>query len=257
MNGTLAPEVLVLGGTGSVGQGIVAALLEAGSPVLVVGRDPGRLAALQEQFADEPGLEVLLGSLGDDGSARTVAERIGGRPRALAAVVDAMGGPYNRGRVTDRSGDALLQALQADVMPHVHAGRHLLPLVRGGAQARRYVLVGGPAGFKPWAGHGESSITMSATRMYAQVLHQEAQALGVRAQMLEVCDPVCTPANAAKACIEWPSALLVGRRVVSLLDNCTDNRAIVRCDARDAELPRGLLHLDRPPPMSRNTAGTA
>jgi len=72
-----------------------------------------------------------------------------------------------------------------------------------------------------------------------------------------VCDPVCTPANAAKACIEWPSALLVGRRVVSLLDNCTDNRAIVRCDARDAELPRGLLHLDRPPPMSRNTAGTA
>ncbi|HBZ46639.1 MAG TPA: aklaviketone reductase, partial [Stenotrophomonas sp.] len=36
MNGTLAPEVLVLGGTGSVGQGIVAALLEAGSPVLVV-----------------------------------------------------------------------------------------------------------------------------------------------------------------------------------------------------------------------------
>jgi hypothetical protein len=171
--------------------------------------------------------------------------------------VDAMGGPYNRGRVTDRSGDALLQALLADVMPHVHAGRHLLPLVRGGAQVRRYVLVGGPAGFKPWAGHGESSITMSATRMYAQVLHQEAQALGVRAQMLEVCDPVCTPANAAKACIEWPSALLVGRRVVSLLDNCTDNRAIVRCDARDAELPRGLLHLDRPPPMSRDTVGTA
>lgn len=257
MNGTLAPEVLVLGGTGSVGQGIVAALLEAGSPVLVVGRDPARLTALQEQFADEPGLEVLLGSLGDDGSARTVAQRLAGRRRTLAAVVDAMGGPYNRGRVTDRSGDALLQALQADVMPHVHAGRHLLPLLRGGVQTRRYVLVGGPAGFKPWAGHGESSITMSATRMYAQVLHQEAQALGVRAQMLEVSDPVCTPANAAKACIEWPSALLVGRRVVSLLDNCADNRAIVRCDARDAELPRGLLHLDWPPSLSRNTAGTA
>jgi hypothetical protein len=151
----------------------------------------------------------------------------------------------------------LLQALQADVMPHVHAGRHLLPLLRGGAHTLRYVLVGGPAGFKPWAGHGESSITMSTTRMYAQVLHQEAQALGVRAQMLEVCSPVCTPTNAANACIEWPSALLVGRRLVSLLDNCTDNRAIVRCDARDAELPRGLLHLDWPPPPSRNVAGTA
>lgn len=257
MSGMLAPEVVVLGGTGSVGQGIVAALLEAGSPVLVVGRDPGRLAALQEQFADEPGLETLLGSLGDDGSARTVAERIALRPRPLAAVVDAMGGPYNRGRVTDRSGDALLQALQADVMPHVHAGRHLLPQLRGGTHARRYVLVGGPAGFKAWAGHGESSITMSTTRMYAQVLHQEAQALGVRAQMLEVSDPVCTPSNAANACTEWPSALLVGRRLVSLLDNCTDNRAIVRCDNRDAELPRGLLNQDWPSPFQRNTAGTA
>ena len=220
-------------------------------------RSPGRLAALQEQFADEPGLETLLGSFGDDASAQTVAERIAPRRRALSAVVDAMGGPYNRGRVTDRSGDALLQALQADVMPHVHAGRHLLPLLRGGTHPRRYVLIGGPAGFKPWAGHGESSITMSATRMYAQVLHQEAQALGVRAQMLEVCNPVCTPANAANACIEWPSALLVGRRLVSLLDTCTDNRAIVRCDARDAELPRGLLHRDWPPPMSRDTAGAA
>jgi hypothetical protein len=57
-------------GTGAVGQGVVGALLEAGSPVLVVGRDPGRLAALHEQFADEPGLETLLGSLSDDGSAR-------------------------------------------------------------------------------------------------------------------------------------------------------------------------------------------
>ena len=199
----------------------------------------------------------MLCSLGDDGSARALVERLALRRRPLAAVVDAMGGPYNRGRVTDRSGDALLQALQADVMPHVHAGRHLLPLLRGGAQVRRYVLVGGPAGFKPWAGHGESSITMSTTRMYAQVLHQEAQALGVRAQMLEVCNPVCTTTNAANACIEWPSALLVGRRLVSLLDTCTDNRAIVRCDTRDAELPRGLLHLDRPPPLSRDTAGAA
>lgn len=257
MSGTLAPEVLVLGGTGNVGQGIVAALLEAGSPVLVVGRDPGRLSALQDQFADEPGLETLLGSLADDGSARTLAERVALRRRPLRAVVDAMGGPYNRGRVIDRSGDALLQALQADVMPHVHAGRHLLPLLQGGTYARRYVVVGGPAGYKAWAGHGESSITMSATRMYAQVLHQEAQALGVRAQMLEVSNPVCTPTNAANACIEWPSALLVGRRLVSLLDTCNDNRAIVRCDTRDAELPRGLLNQDWPPPLPRNTAGAA
>ncbi|HDX0791367.1 TPA: SDR family NAD(P)-dependent oxidoreductase, partial [Stenotrophomonas maltophilia] len=115
---------------------------------------------------------------------------------------------------------------------------------------------GSPANAKPWAGYGETSITTAALRMYAQVVHQEAQALGVRAQMLEVCSPVCTPANAANACIEWPSSLLVGRRVVSLLDGCRDNRAIVRCDSSDAELPRGLLHLEVPP-LWRDTAGVA
>ncbi|HBS57425.1 MAG TPA: aklaviketone reductase, partial [Stenotrophomonas sp.] len=87
MNGILTPEVLVLGGTGAVGQGVVGALLEAGSPVLVVGRDPGRLAALHELFADEPGLQTMLGSLSDDGSARVLAERVAQRPRPLAAVV--------------------------------------------------------------------------------------------------------------------------------------------------------------------------
>ena len=79
---------------------------------------------------------------------------------------------------------------------------------------------------------------------------------GVVGALLEAGSPVCTPANAANACIEWPSSLLVGRRVVSLLDGCRDNRAIVRCDSSDAELPRGLLHLDVPP-LWRDTAGVA
>lgn len=247
MNGTLAPEVLVLGGTGAVGQGVVGALLEAGSPVLVVGRDPGRLAALRQQFDDEPGLETLLGSLADDESAKVVADRVAARARPLGAVVAALGGPYTRGRVIDRPGDALLQSLQLDLLPHVHAVHHLLPLLQDHPHPRRYVMIGCPAGLKPWAAHGDTSVTGAALRMYAQVVHQEAQAIGVRAQLLEVESPVCTPSNAANACIEWPSALLVGRRVVSLLDQCHDNRAIVRCDTRDAQLPRGLLQLDAPP----------
>jgi len=256
VNGILAPEVLVFGGTGAVGQGVVAALLEAGSPVLVVGRDPGRLAALRAQFADEPALDTLLGSVADDGSARALAQRIAARPQPLGAVVAALGGPYNKGRVLDRSGDALLTGLQLDLMPHVHAARHLLPLLQDEAFPRRFVIIGSPAALKPWAGHGETSVTTAALRMYAQVLHQEAQALGVRAQLLEVVHPVCTPTNAANACIEWPSALLVGRRLVSLLDGCRDNRAIVRCDTTDAHLPRGLLQL-LPPPTERGTADIA
>ena len=52
MSGILTPEVLVLGAGGTVGFGVVGALLEAGSPVLALGRDGMRMQALAEHFAD-------------------------------------------------------------------------------------------------------------------------------------------------------------------------------------------------------------
>jgi NAD(P)-dependent dehydrogenase (short-subunit alcohol dehydrogenase family) len=156
--------------------------------------------------------------------------------------------------VTDRNGDELLGAMQADLMPHVHAVRHLLPLLQDNVHARRYVMIGSPANAKPWAGYGETSITTAALRMYAQVVHQEAQALGVRAQMLEVCSPVCTPANAANACIEWPSSLLVGRRVVSLLDGAATTAPSLRQQrCRTAARPAA----PGSPRLWRDTAGVA
>ena len=119
----------------------------------------------------------------------------------------------------DRNGDELLGAMQADLMPHVHAVRHLLPLLQDNVHARRYVMIGSPASAKPWAGYGETSITTAALRMYAQVVHQEAQALGVRAQMLEVCSPVypgqCRQRlhRVAELAAGWPSRGFAARRL--------------------------------------------
>ncbi|MCC4592492.1 SDR family NAD(P)-dependent oxidoreductase, partial [Xanthomonas campestris pv. cannae] len=81
MSGMLAPEVLVLGGSGTVGQGVVQALLEAGSPVLAVARDRARLAALRERHRDEPGLDVLAGSVATDATAAALVAEVAQRPR--------------------------------------------------------------------------------------------------------------------------------------------------------------------------------
>jgi hypothetical protein len=170
-------------------------------------------------------------------------------------VIAAMGGPYRRGRVVDRNGDELLGALQADLMPHVHAVRHLLPLLQDNVHARRYVMIGSPANGQAL---GRLRRELDHRRRDAHVRAGGAPgSAGDRRARADAgsLQPVCTPANAANACIEWPSSLLVGRRVVSLLDG-RDNRAIVRCDSSDAELPRGLLHLEVPP-LWRDTAGVA
>ncbi|WP_386262656.1 NAD-dependent epimerase/dehydratase family protein, partial [Xanthomonas translucens] len=79
MSGTLDPEMLVLGGTGTIGLGVVRALLEAGSPVLAVARDRGRLRALRDRDGNAPALDVLEGSVCNDATAATLAAAVAQR----------------------------------------------------------------------------------------------------------------------------------------------------------------------------------
>ncbi|WP_234879530.1 hypothetical protein, partial [Xanthomonas perforans] len=81
----------------------------------------------------------------------------------------------------------------------------------------RYLLLGSPCALRAWSAHGDRSVAASATRMLAQVLHEEAKPLGVRVQLLSVEQPVCTPGRAKDACPEWIRAVDVGRAAVSLI----------------------------------------
>lgn len=85
MSGILKPAVAAIGANGRVGAGIVAALLEAGSPVIGVARDHGRLMWLAMTHAHEPGLELIQGSVADDESAAELAVRL--RDRRLRAFI--------------------------------------------------------------------------------------------------------------------------------------------------------------------------
>ncbi len=222
MSGILNPPVLVLGASGLVGSGVVAALLEAGSPVLGVARDAERLASLAERFADEPGLELLQGSVADEEQAAHLAHRLRLLGRPLRAVVACIAGPLQSGRLLDRSIDDLRRKFELDVLPHLAAARHLLPLLaeseaRSDVEPARYLLVGATGAERGWAGYGEASVAAAAQAMLAKVLHEEAAPLGVRVQMLSLDHPVCNPDDADRNCPRWPSALTVGRRAVSLL----------------------------------------
>lgn len=71
--------VLVVGGSGGVGEGVVRELLEDGATVVATGRDPGRLTALadrtrSERLHVEP-LEAMSPDLGAD--VRALVERYG------------------------------------------------------------------------------------------------------------------------------------------------------------------------------------
>jgi NAD(P)-dependent dehydrogenase (short-subunit alcohol dehydrogenase family) len=255
MSGILNPAVLVLGASGTVGSGVVAALLEAGSPVLGVARDPDRLARLAQRFADEPGLELLQGSVADDAQAAQLARRLQGRP--LRAVVAALAGPLQRGRLLGRPAAHLQRKLESDLLPHLAAARHLLPLLaesddRAEVAPARYILIGATGAECGWAGYGEASVAAAAQTMLAKVLHEEAAPLGVRVQMLSLDHPVCDPLGNGRNCARWPSALSVGRRAVSmLLHDDRPVKSVVRYSGAWTPPPtRTLFAPPVPPPVS-------
>ncbi|MCC8442652.1 SDR family oxidoreductase [Xanthomonas cannabis] len=217
MNGMVQSETAVIGGAGSVGAGIVAALLDAGMPVLVIGRDAAKLAALRAEHGDSLLLDTLRGSVAGDASALALATELAQRPRPLGAVIASLGSPPKAGRLLDRPVAALRRRLERDVLPHLAAARHLLPLLAEADGGGRYLLLGSPCALRAWSAHGDRSVAAAATRMLAQVLHEEAKPLGVRVHLLSVEQPVCTPGRAKEACPEWIRAVDVGRAAVSLI----------------------------------------
>lgn len=231
---------MILGATGTVGRGIVAAAVEAGRPVIAVARNADALAALHARHADA-GIVTLPASVASDADAAALARRLRDLRRPIAGVVAAICGDSARGRLLDQPAEFLRRRFDEDLLPHLFAARHLLPLLAETAHAQQahacsgYVLIGGPGAEQPWAGYGHRSIGAAALRMLARVLHDEARAFPVRVQLLAVDSPVRTDANAHHACDGWPDTRAVARRALAMVDDAMPcAHVVVRYSARHA-----------------------
>jgi NAD(P)-dependent dehydrogenase (short-subunit alcohol dehydrogenase family) len=214
---------VLLGARGVIGRGVLRASAAAGGRVVAVGGDARELARLRREYV---GAELVARSAPivteRDAIRLTEALRRDGRP--IAGVVDAMWGGPGRGRLIDHPTDALRQALDADLLPHLAAARHLIPLLAGHRRGGGYVLIGGPGSDSPWSSYGYRSVTAAALRMLARVLHEEAQPFDVRVQMLLVESPVRGASPSACYCPQWPTGDDVGRQALRLITRDFDAR---------------------------------
>ncbi len=209
--------LIVLGATGVVGCGVVQAALDHGWPVIAVARDNEALDALRARHAGAD-LATISAPIHTEADAVQLGERLRALGRPFGGVVATICGGSKRGRLLDQPADFLRRTLDEDLLPHLAAARHLLPLLAASDRGGGYVLIGGPGGEHPWAGYGHDSIAAAALRMLARVLHDEARAYPVRVQLLAVDSPLRTPANSKHACSQWPNALAVGQRALALLE---------------------------------------
>jgi NAD(P)-dependent dehydrogenase (short-subunit alcohol dehydrogenase family) len=223
INGTIDAPVVVVGASGTIGREIVRQLAAAGRPVVIVGPDHERLHALASELPR--GLvTTLAGHIVDDRGAAELATQLRALGRPVAGVINAFPtgkaqtDGTDRGRMLDQPAVALGQCLHQTVLAQLALARHLIPLLAETGRNGRYVIIGGPGSEAPWAGYGQRSVAMAATRMLAQVLHDEAQPLGVRVHLVSIDAPVRSDEPGPHECPEWPTVRDVARRAVMLLD---------------------------------------
>src|SRR5690606_11245712 len=228
--------VVVIGATGRIGRGVVAALLETGAPVLAVARDATRLAELRMGTGPDPRLGVVPGSVASDAEGAELAAVLRAFRRPLGGVVVSLAGPRERARPMDQPADPLERTLKENVTPVLVAARHLVPLLVSAGKGLPFLVIGGPAADVPWAGYGPHSVAAAAQRMLLRALHDELAGEPVRVQQLVIGSPVCNGQGDQHRCPEWPSALDVGRQVCTAL-----------ADRHSYDAVRQLIPMPRPP----------
>lgn len=210
--------IVVLGATGGVGAGIVAASLAAGYRTVAVGRNGAKLAVLEQRLGPNRALTLLPGSLDSDADAAALSQALRALRTRFAGVVASLNAPLSNGKLVERPSDFLKAQLDANVTVHLRAAQQLMPLLAETSPNALYLMLGGAAADYPWAGHGHLSVCAAALKMLACVMRNEWTSLPVRVQQLQIDTIVCTHKNATTACPDWLRAEDVGRHVVGLVE---------------------------------------
>ena len=202
---------------------------------------------------------ALAAHIDDDRACRRACRARSARSAGPWAVWSPLSPPARR-RATARIAAAFstsrptrcASASTRRVLAQLALARHLIPLLAEAGRNGRYVIIGGPGSEAPWAGYGLRSVAMAATRMLAQVLHDEAQSLGVRVHLLSIDAPLRRDEPGAHECPEWPTVSGIARRVTQLLDAGTrsppdpSSRAVAEPRARSRDSRRRPSAASRP-----------
>jgi NAD(P)-dependent dehydrogenase (short-subunit alcohol dehydrogenase family) len=186
-------NLLILGGTGTVGRGIARRMSTAGWAITAVARDGDRLRALSENI---PGVTTEVGSVASDAEAADLAARLGSSARRFDAIVAAFNVPPFSLPLLDCPGDRLVEVLQGNLVSHLCAARAILPLLVPGG---RYVGIGGGMADFTVPGLGAVSICQAGQRNLYRFLAQEAEAKGVSVVELMLYSHIVDPADEPSA----------------------------------------------------------
>lgn len=187
------PVAVVIGATGTVGQGIVRGLNGGGWDIVAVGRDQERLSALA---ATHSGMITVAGSVAADREAQDLAARVRAVAPQIDAVITTVNLPLSLKPLLACSADDLMEVMQGNLIVHHCAARAFIPLLR---PSGRYVGIGGGMADFTMAGAGRVSICQAAQRNMFRFLALETQDQDVSVVELMLYSHIVAPGEEANA----------------------------------------------------------
>ncbi|BBH69937.1 hypothetical protein ACTI_66220 [Actinoplanes sp. OR16] len=176
-------KVLVIGGTGGVGEGVVTALLDAGATVVATGRDQARLDSLKVRLSaarplrDRRPHDRLITQTVDLLAPDLGATLLRHGPFDGAVVSVADWGAQGRKRLvdlTDAEWDALIEQNQTTIF---RAYRALVPALGPDAMIAQ---LNGLSADLPFPGAGGVALTAAATKSMTRTMAEESRGDGPR-----------------------------------------------------------------------------
>lgn len=207
--------VLVLGGTGGVGEGVVRHLLDAGATVIATSRDQGRADAFARRLESPRLHAVAMDALSESFAADVRA--VVGEHGPLDGVVVSIASWGDQGRkpllaLEDSEWDSLVAENQTAVF---RAYRELYPaIVSGGV----LVQLNGMSAEIPFPGAGGVALTAAATKSLTRTIAEETRGRGARVYEV-ILGVVRTRARQLEGIddVRWIDAEEIGRHIGGLL----------------------------------------
>jgi NAD(P)-dependent dehydrogenase (short-subunit alcohol dehydrogenase family) len=182
---------LVTGGTGGLGQAVVADLLDAGAQVVTTWLMKRERESIESALGDRDGLHLVEANLLEGGADAAVAAAT--KAGELRALVNLVGGFAAGPRLHEAPPEDLEKQMTLNLTTAVNASRAALPAMLE-TDAGSIVCVGTRAALEPFSGGAAYAISKAAVLALVRSLHVEYRDDGVRANAV-LPSVIDTPAN--------------------------------------------------------------
>jgi NAD(P)-dependent dehydrogenase (short-subunit alcohol dehydrogenase family) len=208
---------LVAGGSGGIGEGIVAALMSAGYLVYVPTREGDQSPRLQAYVADLGELRLVPADLCDEGEVTALRDTIVSEQGRIDAVVVSVGAYYYGHRMHRMPREDWDRSVQDNLVTHFNLQRAFVDQLRR-QNSGSYITLTGPEAESIHPDEGVMSIMAAAQRMMSRVVAYEAFDSDIRVHTITVHTSIRTRSRGEDVNPDWINSRDLGSYVAALVE---------------------------------------